>query len=84
MEAFEKSIPESSKVYSCVIISVARKKSRQKTNIRLVEKIRNSPIYRTRINKTFVGRGYNPRKNKNRKKNIKYFSCHFKAKAALP
>ena len=53
MEPIEENLPKSSKVHRLIKNVATRRKSRHKTSVRLVQKIRRKPIFRTRkVNST--------------------------------
>ena len=53
MEPIEENVPKSSKVHRLIKNVVTRRKSRHKTRVRLVQKIRRKPIFRTKKNQFY-------------------------------
>ena len=75
-----KNLSKSSKVHDLIKNNATRKKSRHKTRVRFVQKLRRKPIFRTRNVNSWMGYVYNSCRDKHGKKYLKYlwfFSCNF-------
>ena len=75
-----KNVPKSSKVHRLIKNVVTRRKSRHKTRVRLVQKIRRKPIFRTKkVNSTmrYVNKSNTAKHGKKYFKYLRLFSCNF-------